>query len=145
MSPPKLILTFPPACTSTNSACRSAKRGRSTPKRRSARYLKVRGVSVHIGSQITDVAPFGEAMARVADLVRDCAETATHRYVDAGGGLGIAYDKPNALDFPTGRGTMRGRCAAPLRGLMCICCSSQALDRRAGGRSADLGDLPQRK
>ena len=35
----------------------------------SARYLSVRGVSVHIGSQITDAAPFGQAMARVADLV----------------------------------------------------------------------------
>jgi len=30
-----------------------------------ARYLKAKGVSVHIGSQITDAAPFGEAMARV--------------------------------------------------------------------------------
>lgn len=30
------------------------------------RYLKVAGVSVHIGSQITDVAPFAEAVARVA-------------------------------------------------------------------------------
>lgn len=36
-----------------------------------ARYVKVCGVSVHIGSQITDVAPFGEAMTRVADLVRE--------------------------------------------------------------------------
>src|SRR5579864_177288 len=36
-----------------------------------ARYLKVAGVSVHIGSQITDVAPFAESMARVADLIRD--------------------------------------------------------------------------
>lgn len=39
-------------------------------KATAARYLKVRGVSVHIGSQITDPAPFGEAMARVAELVR---------------------------------------------------------------------------
>ncbi len=29
-------------------------------------YLKAAGVSVHIGSQITDVAPFREAMQRVA-------------------------------------------------------------------------------
>src|SRR5580700_8825011 len=33
--------------------------------------LKVSGVSAHIGSQITDVAPFSEAMSRLADLVRD--------------------------------------------------------------------------
>ena len=60
-----------------------------------ARYLKVRGVSVHIGSQITEVAPFGEAMARVADLVRELRRDG-HRidYIDAGGGLGIAYEKP---------------------------------------------------
>ena len=35
------------------------------------RYLKVAGVSVHIGSQITDVAPFAQAVERVADFVRD--------------------------------------------------------------------------
>ena len=60
------------------------------------KYLNVRGVSVHIGSQITDVAPFGEAMARVADLVRELRKDG-HRidYIDAGGGLGIAYEKPN--------------------------------------------------
>src|ERR1700739_554259 len=39
-----------------------------------ARYLKVRGVSVHIGSQIKDAAPFGEAMERVADLARQLRE-----------------------------------------------------------------------
>jgi diaminopimelate decarboxylase len=34
-------------------------------------FLKVAGVSVHIGSQITDVASFAEALDRVADLVRE--------------------------------------------------------------------------
>src|ERR1700676_3414673 len=34
-------------------------------------YLRVTGVSVHIGSQITDVGSFREALDRVADLVRD--------------------------------------------------------------------------
>ncbi len=66
-----------------------------------ARYLKVRGVSVHIGSQITDAAPFGEAMSRVADLVRQL-RTDGHQidYVDAGGGLGISYDLQSG-DFPS--------------------------------------------
>ncbi len=65
------------------------------------KYLEVRGVSVHIGSQITDVVPFGEAMSRVAELVRDLRRDGhTIRYVDAGGGLGISYDKPEAQDFP---------------------------------------------
>ena len=56
-------------------------------------YLKVAGVSVHIGSQITDVSSFGEALARVSGLVREL-RTEGHdiRYVDAGGGLGISYE-----------------------------------------------------
>jgi diaminopimelate decarboxylase len=55
--------------------------------------LHVSGVSVHIGSQITDVTSFEEALERVANLV---CELRSHgreiRYVDAGGGLGISYD-----------------------------------------------------
>jgi diaminopimelate decarboxylase len=65
-----------------------------------SRWLKVRGVSVHIGSQITDVAPFGEAMARVAELVRELrSQGHSLEYVDAGGGLGIQYEKPGATTF----------------------------------------------
>ena len=61
----------------------------------SARYLSVRGVSVHIGSQITDAAPFGQAMARVAELVGELRKDGhSIAYVDAGGGLGISYEKP---------------------------------------------------
>jgi diaminopimelate decarboxylase len=58
--------------------------------------LDVAGVSVHIGSQITDVAPFGETMQRVAELVRDLRQDGhSIRYVDAGGGLGIDYSSEN--------------------------------------------------
>jgi len=55
-------------------------------------YLTVAGVSVHIGSQITDVDSFQAALDRVADLVR-ALRTQGHniRYIDAGGGLGISY------------------------------------------------------
>jgi diaminopimelate decarboxylase len=56
-------------------------------------YLKVAGVSVHIGSQITDVGSFQEALDRVADLVRVLREQGHDiRYIDAGGGLGISYE-----------------------------------------------------
>ncbi|MFZ0320551.1 MAG: diaminopimelate decarboxylase [Candidatus Sulfotelmatobacter sp.] len=59
------------------------------------RYLKVAGVSVHIGSQITDVAPFGEAIERVAKLVGELREDGYRiDYVDCGGGLGIDYQEP---------------------------------------------------
>jgi diaminopimelate decarboxylase len=80
------------------------------------RYLKVSGVSVHIGSQITDVAPFGEAMARVADLVRQLRKDGhTIDYVDAGGGLGIAYEKPSSNSDEV---TAYARAlATPLKGL----------------------------
>ena len=83
-----------------------------------ARHVNVRGVSVHIGSQITDATPFGEAMARVADLVREL-RTDGHRieYVDAGGGLGIAYDKPAGVDFSVYVATYAEALAAPLRKL----------------------------
>jgi diaminopimelate decarboxylase len=56
-------------------------------------FLKVAGVSVHIGSQITDVSSFAEALSRVADLVRELRNHGHDiRYVDAGGGLGITYE-----------------------------------------------------
>jgi diaminopimelate decarboxylase len=60
-----------------------------------SKYLQVAGVSVHIGSQITQFAPFRAAMERVAQLVRQL-QSDGHRiqYVDAGGGLGISYDGP---------------------------------------------------
>jgi diaminopimelate decarboxylase len=55
--------------------------------------LKVAGVSVHIGSQITDVGSFHEALERVADLVRVLRDEGHDiRYLDAGGGLGISYE-----------------------------------------------------
>jgi len=56
-------------------------------------YLNVAGVSVHIGSQITDVGSFQEALERVADLVRALREQGHDiRYIDAGGGLAISYE-----------------------------------------------------
>jgi diaminopimelate decarboxylase len=83
-----------------------------------ARNLKVRGVSVHIGSQITDVAPFAEAMARVGELVNTLRSDG-HRidYIDAGGGLGIAYEKPNALGFSAYVAAYAQALVAPLRRL----------------------------
>ena len=49
---------------------------------------------MHIGSQITDVDPFGATMERVAawcEQLRDDGHAID--YVDAGGGLGIPYEK----------------------------------------------------
>ncbi len=66
-----------------------------------SRYLTAAGVSVHIGSQITEVGPFREAMQRVAALVRSLRHDGHDiRYVDAGGGLGISYAKNPRSNFP---------------------------------------------
>lgn len=83
-----------------------------------ARYLKVRGVSVHIGSQITDATPFGEAMLRVADLVRELRRDG-HKvdYVDAGGGLGISYEKLLSPEFADQVAAYARALASPLRSL----------------------------
>ncbi len=57
-----------------------------------SKWLIPRGVSVHIGSQIREVAPFGAALDRVRDLIRQLSSDGISlSYVDAGGGLGIEY------------------------------------------------------
>src|SRR5579872_3765938 len=62
-------------------------------------YLDPAGVSVHIGSQITNVDPFRDAMARVAGLVTELTKSGIAiRYVDAGGGLGISYKREAEFD-----------------------------------------------
>jgi diaminopimelate decarboxylase len=54
--------------------------------------LRVHGVDVHIGSQITDLRPFDAAYRRLADLVGVLrADGHDIRDVDVGGGLGIPY------------------------------------------------------
>ncbi|MFL5262312.1 MAG: diaminopimelate decarboxylase [Anaeromyxobacteraceae bacterium] len=54
--------------------------------------LLVKGVAMHIGSQITDVGPFLDAIARVLALVDDLAAQGIRLgHLDVGGGLGIQY------------------------------------------------------
>ena len=63
------------------------------------KFLDAAGVSVHIGSQISDMEPFRQAMLRVAQLVRELtADGHRIRYVDAGGGLGISYQGQDNLE-----------------------------------------------
>lgn len=59
--------------------------------------LSLVGVDMHIGSQITDLAPYDNAAALLCDLARDLM-AAGHRlhHVDFGGGLGIPYRDDNA-------------------------------------------------
>ena len=67
----------------------------------SLKGLQVVGIDCHIGSQITEAAPYLEALERVLDLVEaiEKAGIALH-HLDFGGGLGIDYngDTPPAAD-----------------------------------------------
>jgi diaminopimelate decarboxylase len=57
-------------------------------------YLDVVGVDCHIGSQLTSVAPFLDALDRVLALVDGLAENGIQlRHLDLGGGLGVTYDQ----------------------------------------------------
>jgi diaminopimelate decarboxylase len=83
-----------------------------------SRHLRSAGVSVHIGSQITDVGPFREAMQRVASLVRSLRRDGHEiRYVDAGGGLGISYAKNSKGSFPARSKSYAAAVLRPLRRL----------------------------
>jgi diaminopimelate decarboxylase len=63
--------------------------------------LKVVGIDCHIGSQITEEAPYLDAMDRILDIVEavEGAGISLH-HIDFGGGLGITYngDQPPAAD-----------------------------------------------
>jgi diaminopimelate decarboxylase len=55
--------------------------------------LEVAGIDCHIGSQITEVSPYLDAMERVLDLVAAIEAAGIHlHHIDFGGGLGIAYN-----------------------------------------------------
>jgi len=58
--------------------------------------LAVAGVDMHIGSQITDLDPFGNAFTLLAEFVRELrGDGHTISHVDLGGGLGIPYREDN--------------------------------------------------
>ncbi len=70
--------------------------------------LSIIGIDVHIGSQLTDLAPFEEAYLKVAELtLRLRAEGHAISRLDLGGGLGIPYKRSNvAPPLPLEYGAM---------------------------------------
>lgn len=63
-------------------------------------HLVIRGVQMHIGSQITEAAPFAEAIRKVIPLVRELQQRHALEFFSIGGGMGIIYQR--ALE--SGRG-----------------------------------------
>lgn len=65
--------------------------------------LEIVGVDCHIGSQLTTLAPFIDALDRLLDLVDRLAECGIYlRHIDLGGGLGVRYrdeEPPLAADY----------------------------------------------
>lgn len=72
--------------------------------------LNLRGVAIHIGSQLADLEPLVTAFAKVGALVADlraAGHTITH--VDLGGGLGVPYRRGEVLPSPAEYGAMVAR------------------------------------
>ncbi len=56
-------------------------------------HLNVVGMDCHIGSQLTDIDPFVDALERLLVLIDELAERDIHiKHLDVGGGLGVTYD-----------------------------------------------------
>ncbi|HAK63754.1 MAG TPA: diaminopimelate decarboxylase, partial [Alphaproteobacteria bacterium] len=60
-------------------------------------HLRITGIDVHIGSQLTELAPFRAAFTRIREIVEELrADGHAITRVDLGGGLGIPYERSNA-------------------------------------------------
>jgi diaminopimelate decarboxylase len=65
--------------------------------------IDVKGISCHIGSQLTEIDPFVEALRRLKELIKELKKMGLDiRYLNLGGGLGITYNDekpPHPLDY----------------------------------------------
>ena len=69
--------------------------------------LEMRGLAVHIGSQITDLAPSRDAFVKMGELLNDLrAAGFTVTHMDLGGGLGVPYRLDETLPEPAEYGAM---------------------------------------
>ena len=63
-------------------------------------HIKIKGIDCHIGSQITELAPFMDAMTRVLALVDELALLGIElEHIDLGGGLGVRYANETPVDI----------------------------------------------
>ena len=74
--------------------------------------IVIHGVDCHIGSQITELSPFLDAFDRVLALVDDLAARGIAvQHIDAGGGIGIAYQGETPPEFSVYAAAMRAKIA----------------------------------
>jgi diaminopimelate decarboxylase len=71
--------------------------------------IDIVGVQMHIGSQITEAAPFADAIKKVAPIVRDLKSKYEIKFFSIGGGLGIVYES----SFASGSGEWWKRKGSP--------------------------------
>ena len=95
-------------------------------------HIVLAGLAVHIGSQLTDLAPYAQAYQILADAVRT-VQAAGHRVrrIDLGGGLGVTYDAEAEIDLDAYAALVQ-RTFAPL-GLPLVLEPGRYLVARAGG------------
>ncbi len=55
-------------------------------------FLEIKGLQMHIGSQLTQVKPFEEAVQKVLELVQMLKDTYAIEFFSIGGGIGIVYE-----------------------------------------------------
>ena len=71
-------------------------------KANDSEHLNVQGLDCHIGSQITDVSPFLDALDKVLALVSQLQSKGIEiAHLDLGGGIGIKYDDEQTIDIAT--------------------------------------------
>ncbi|CAM8391191.1 LysA Diaminopimelate decarboxylase [Candidatus Methylopumilus universalis] len=67
---------------------------------KSMSYIDIKGIDCHIGSQITELNPFIDALDRVLSLVDQLKKNNIHlSHIDIGGGIGICYQDESPPDF----------------------------------------------
>lgn len=81
--------------------------------------IDIQGVDCHIGSQLTSMAPFLDALERVLGLIDELAESGiVIHHLDLGGGLGVTYNKETPPDISAYLQAVKARLAGRQLALM---------------------------
>ncbi|MDZ7684399.1 MAG: diaminopimelate decarboxylase [Gammaproteobacteria bacterium] len=70
--------------------------------------IRVAGVDIHIGSQITSLAPYAAAITRIGDFVDELGKIGIEiEHIDLGGGIGVSYEGEAVIDIEEYASTVR--------------------------------------